>query len=679
MRLRPEIPIIVPLFLLALPACVGEVPEGVHGDVEVAVVVLEGDALAAELAGSPARPSPEPFVRLGLVWDADRAESIEIATSADGSTWSAFAAPIVNQVEVEATASFVGQIEVEGPPARWYRLRGVAGSAATFLRLELLAFTIGESVEDGQAEGAGSQARTIGGMEVHTRSEWSARATRCSSGLGDPYRMAIHHTETPTNDSMSPQARLRQIQSYHMDVKGWCDIGYHYLMSRDGRLWEGRPDNLLGAHSGGANSGNLGISVMGSHESTPITQAQLDNLAGLVRGLADARGVTIDRAHIKGHREYTSTSCPGNALYAQLGDVVDAARGGGGPAPTPGGECSLPSDAPWSCSGLTGTTTNAAGTYYTTSFGCWVDEAGVAHSDGGDNCLPACALSSIGCSGMSGPACERSINWYAADSDRFGCGTRIKVTNPDSGATAVLMVIDRGPSCTIEDTVDHWVLDMSYRASYHLFGEPTSASERQDVQVEVVDAATPLGPYDGSATCTGTPPGPGPAPGGTVTVMGVLYVGSDTSDRISGATVTFGDGRTTTTSATGLWQFGSVPEGEFTLTAAKAGYETRSITRATYAAETWASFGLPVAGASTGTAVLQGVVYHGADSSNRIANATISLSTGQTATADGSGFYRITGLPAGAVTITAAAPGYTAASVSRDVADGATTWGSVQL
>jgi hypothetical protein len=596
MRLRPEIPIIVPL--LALLACVGEVPEGAHDDVGVAVIVLEGDALSAELAGSPARQSPEPFVRFGLVWDADRQGSIEIATSADGTTWTEFAAPIVSQVEVEETASFVGQIEVRGEPARWYRLRGVPGSTATFLRLELLSFSIGESMEQGDAEGAGSIARTIGGVEVHTRSEWSARAPRCSSGLGDPYRMAIHHTETPTNDSMSPQARLRQIQSYHMDVKGWCDIGYHYLMSRDGRLWEGRPDHLLGAHSGGANRGNLGVSVMGSHGSTPITATQLDNLAALVRGLADANGVTIDRAHVKGHREYTSTSCPGNALFAQLGAIVDAARsGGGGPAPTPppGGTCSLPSDGPWSCGGFTGTTTNAAGTYYTTSFGCWVDESGVAHSDGGDNCLPACALSSIGCSGMTGPQCERAINWYAAGSDRFGCGTRIKVTNPDSGAVAVLMVIDRGPSCSIENSVDYWVLDTSYRTSYYLFGEPTSASERQDVQVEVVDPSTPLGPYDGSATCSGGSPPPGPTP------------------------------------------------------------------------------------PPTGTAVLQGVVYHTSDPLNRIPNASISLSSGRTATADGNGFYKITGLAPGGVTITASAPGYTAASVSRDLTNGTTTWGSVQL
>src|SRR5262249_14860389 len=55
------------------------------------------------------------------------------------------------------------------------------------------------------------------------------------------------------------------------------------------------------------------------------------------------------------------------------------------------------------------------------------------------------------------------------------------------------------------------------------------------------------------------------------------------------------------------------------------------------------------------------------------------LSTGRGATADGNGFYRITGLPAGMVTITASAPGYDPGSVVRTLVDGETEWGSVRL
>ncbi|HET6584530.1 MAG TPA: hypothetical protein VFG69_13805 [Nannocystaceae bacterium] len=164
-------------------------------------------------------------------------------------------------------------------------------------------------------------------------------------------------------------------------------------------------------------------------------------------------------------------------------------------------DCSLDSDGAWSCGGLTGVTTNPEGIYYTTSFGCWVDANGASHSDAGDNCIPACSLASIGCSGKTGPQCERSINWYTADSDRFGCGTKLLVTNPDTGESAVLMAIDRGPNCSIERKVDHWVLDMSTRASVYFFGGQTSATEKADVHVEIVDPGTPLGPTTIAPTC----------------------------------------------------------------------------------------------------------------------------------------------------------------------------------
>jgi hypothetical protein len=407
---------------------------------------------------------------------------------------------VVGHIELERDlGSFVGQIELDEPMS-YYRIRGTDG-VVEYARIELLQTSLSESVEGG-VEGDYSHAELIGTADVHPRSDWGAAPTRCSSSLGSPYRMSIHHTETPTNDSISPQARLRSIQRYHQNTRGWCDIGYHYLMSRDGRLWQGRPAHLLGAHTGGSNTGNIGIAVMGSHSSTQITSTQIDSLASLIQGLADDNGIAINRSNIKGHREYKSTSCPGNALFAQLDEIVRT----------------------------------------------------------------------------------------AADKD----------TSP-----------------------------------------------------------------------------PAPPTVETVTVMGVLYAGSDTSDRISGASVTLGD-RSTVTSSSGLWKFDGVPAGTFTVTAVADGFETRSITRSTYASTSWASFGLSPA-ANTGTAVVQGVVYYSSDSSNRIPYATITLSTGESVTSDANGFFRLTNLRAGPVTVTASAAGYHSASVDRILADGEIEWGSVRL
>ncbi|MBA2543088.1 MAG: hypothetical protein H0V17_25830, partial [Deltaproteobacteria bacterium] len=229
--------------LLALAGCmVGEEAGGqqdvfeIHADVEGGVLVLEGQELTAELAASPVHEAGDEFVRLGVIFDAESPTALELSVSFDGDSWSEWVSPTVHHVEQETTGAFVAQIELEegSTHARYYRVRG----AATFLRIEEMIFSQSENVETGEGD-VGVSALDVGGIAVEARSSWGARPSRCSSSLGKVYRMAIHHTESPTLDTISPAARLRQIQSYHMDVKGWCDIGYHYLVSRDGKIWEG--------------------------------------------------------------------------------------------------------------------------------------------------------------------------------------------------------------------------------------------------------------------------------------------------------------------------------------------------------------------------------------------------------------------------------------------------------
>lgn len=170
----------------------------------------------------------------------------------------------------------------------------------------------------------------IAALGVVARETWGARATRCTDGDASKRRMAIHHTVSqPSGD---PASRLRGIQAYHMDSRGWCDIGYHFLVSIDGRLWEGRPIQYLGAHVGGHNSGNIGISFIGCFHSsscggieTPHVppEEMISGGAGLVRGLGDLYGITPSSTTVLGHRDHPgqSTSCPGDHLHRRLDDL----------------------------------------------------------------------------------------------------------------------------------------------------------------------------------------------------------------------------------------------------------------------------------------------------------------------------------------------------------------------
>ena len=504
--------LVVGCMVVTLVGCTGTI--GIPGwldEPEPAELVLEGDELAAELINSFTREAEAPFVRLGAIWDAPVGARIEVATSADGMEWSQWSELRVVDVQVEDSASFVGTHELD-EPALYYRLRSSGGELPTFLNMQFLELDFAEVIEDGvdpNADGVGSttQALTVGGASVIDRASWGAQAPRCIS-YHSPNRFTVHHTATPTNDSISAAARVRQIQSYHRDVRGWCDIGYQYLVSRDGRLWEGRGAARNGAHVAGNNTGNIGLSFIGTHDSTNVTDTQLTNAAELVRGLADQYGISVSAATLKGHRDYGGSSCPGDALYGQL-PTLRALANSDTPPPEPEPE-------------------------------------------------------------------------------------------PD--------------------------------------------------------------------------PDP-PAAGGTV--KGVVYVGNDTSERLANATVKLGT-RTTTSNSVGYFEFAGIPAGNVTVTAAAGGYDSASVTRAASGATSWASVGLwPTA--ATGSAVLQGVVYRGSNSLDRIPYATVTLSNGTSVNCSASGYYKVENQAPGTVTITASAPGYASDSVQRTLVNGTTEWGSVSL
>lgn len=336
---------------VSLVACDDATNEDGADDHALGVRTFEGDELTA-LFGANGTSEPlvfeHGFRRVGLLWDAAEAGVIELRTSADGRTWGEWAAPTLVSSEEGAHAGHVDAIAVgetgsteADPVVTAMQVRVVAGKAApTFLVIEPLrdipgAFDPDETVPDESDDGDGptvfSVVRNtpIGAVRIHSRADWGGRAPRCASGSMTPNRATIHHTVTPTNDSMSPQARLRQIQSFHMFTNGWCDIGYNYLVSRDGRVWRGRGAGTVGAHVTNNNTGNVGISFMGTHTSTAPTATQECSTARLLRRLSmDNPAISLSTSDVKGHRQYGGTACPGNALFNRIDDIVRKSRSG---------------------------------------------------------------------------------------------------------------------------------------------------------------------------------------------------------------------------------------------------------------------------------------------------------------------------------------------------------------
>lgn len=161
---------------------------------------------------------------------------------------------------------------------------------------------------------------------VVTRQSWGARAPVCSGSSHTPRYLTIHHSAGAASEA-DPAAVMRAIQSYHIDINGWCDIGYHFLVSHDGTIFQGRNTVLRqGAHVGGHNQDNVGISLMGNFEKEALGSAQWTSLARITSWLSNTYSIPKDRNHILGHQEWPgqATLCPGQDLLKSLDKLAAA-------------------------------------------------------------------------------------------------------------------------------------------------------------------------------------------------------------------------------------------------------------------------------------------------------------------------------------------------------------------
>jgi hypothetical protein len=274
---------------------------------------------------------------------------------------------------------------VAGDGAEAFQVRGIPAGAGS-------PRTVAFNTSDGPLRTTG--ARTGGAAATNncmSRAEWGAdESLRMRPGdtnyepvpFSDAQVMTLHHTATSNLDD-NPAGTVRAIYEYHTVDNGWQDIGYHYLISEDGTVFEGRwsgelgdtyeldginpdtysqrcdeggtgadfahqstdPDAFVvrGAHVGGYNTGNLGIALIGSFadrgrysgEPTDLAVSAAEDLLveltgrhgidadGTVNYVNDTEpdGMLVDA--ISGHRDWPDnvTECPGDNLYALLPQI----------------------------------------------------------------------------------------------------------------------------------------------------------------------------------------------------------------------------------------------------------------------------------------------------------------------------------------------------------------------
>jgi hypothetical protein len=103
----------------------------------------------------------------------------------------------------------------------------------------------------------------------------------------------VHHT-ADRNDYTRTQvpAMVRAMYAYHVKSRGWCDLGYNFLVDRFGRVFEGRYGGaqlpVLGAHTASYNSNSFGVAVIGNFEQAAPPAAMLESTARVIAWKLDA-------------------------------------------------------------------------------------------------------------------------------------------------------------------------------------------------------------------------------------------------------------------------------------------------------------------------------------------------------------------------------------------------------
>lgn len=126
--------------------------------------------------------------------------------------------------------------------------------------------------------------------------------------MRDLNKIIIHCTATPEGRWHD----VEDIRDWHVNGRGWSDVGYHFLVLLDGTVEEGRPVHRQGAHTRGHNANSIGICYVGGVDQDMNAKDTLneDQEVALETLICDLRDEYGDDLTIHGHNEFASKACP---------------------------------------------------------------------------------------------------------------------------------------------------------------------------------------------------------------------------------------------------------------------------------------------------------------------------------------------------------------------------------
>lgn len=113
-------------------------------------------------------------------------------------------------------------------------------------------------------------------------------------------KVIVHCSATPNHRDI----KTDEIRRWHVEDNGWDDIGYHYVIERDGSINNGRPVSKKGAHCYGQNHDSIGICLVGNDQFMPKQFLALQALYDVLKNI-------FPILKVYGHRDFTDKkTCP---------------------------------------------------------------------------------------------------------------------------------------------------------------------------------------------------------------------------------------------------------------------------------------------------------------------------------------------------------------------------------
>jgi len=85
--------------------------------------------------------------------------------------------------------------------------------------------------------------------------------------------VAIHCSATPPTMDIG----VEKIREWHVKDNGWDDVGYHFIITRDGTIEPARPEEMQGAHAPKVNHRSIAICMIGGSDANGMWSNNFTN------------------------------------------------------------------------------------------------------------------------------------------------------------------------------------------------------------------------------------------------------------------------------------------------------------------------------------------------------------------------------------------------------------------